>query len=311
MTSEALLRQYLLGTLAEDERTRLEDKYFADSDLFQELVGVENDLIDTYVRRQLSPAESQQFESQYLSSPERLARVEFARSLERARHEFRKSAAEKHSNTWKFGLHFFSARYQGLRWAALAASLLIAVSGGWWLFSEKHQSRSARQDAQLVSKPPTPQTGNEINQPSTTGSKIVAHGGSRSTKEADNTNIAALDLSREPVLTFTIQPGTVRGAGSVRNELVLPSNIASVRFQLPVRYDSNAKYTVELQTVEGESIETSSRFTSRKSDGQAVVSFRVPSHRLKPGDYIVRLSGTDASGKSEAIQSYSFRILAP
>ncbi len=152
MTSEALLRQYLLGTLAEDERTRLEDKYFADSDLFQELVGVENDLIDTYVRRQLSPAESQQFESQYLSSPERLARVEFARSLERARHEFRKSAAEKHSNTWKFGLHFFSARYQGLRWAALAASLLIAVSGGWWLFSETSVAqcparRSTRQQA--------------------------------------------------------------------------------------------------------------------------------------------------------------------
>ena len=73
MAKEALARRYLLGTLPEDERQRVEDLYFSKPERFEELVAAENDLIDSYVRRALSSSEARLFESNYLSSPERWA----------------------------------------------------------------------------------------------------------------------------------------------------------------------------------------------------------------------------------------------
>src|ERR1039457_904643 len=77
---EILLRRYFLGDLPKEERARLEDRYLVDVELFEELLAAENDLIDAYVRGELTEAETQQFEMEYLKSPERRDRLDFARA---------------------------------------------------------------------------------------------------------------------------------------------------------------------------------------------------------------------------------------
>ena len=60
------LAAYILGTLPESERTSIADMCFEDDDLFSELLDVENDLVDQYVRGKLGPNERRRLES-YIS----------------------------------------------------------------------------------------------------------------------------------------------------------------------------------------------------------------------------------------------------
>ena len=53
---EQIATRYLLGELAEPEQTALEEKYFADPQLFDQLVKAETELVDDYARGRLSPA---------------------------------------------------------------------------------------------------------------------------------------------------------------------------------------------------------------------------------------------------------------
>src|SRR5688500_20133118 len=72
--------RYLLGSLPEEERTRLEQQFFSDDQVFEELEIAEDELIDGYVRAELSTDDRRQFEK-LLVSPRLAERVELARIL--------------------------------------------------------------------------------------------------------------------------------------------------------------------------------------------------------------------------------------
>src|SRR5258708_23121001 len=73
--------RYLLGKMSDPELAEFESQCFADNEIFEEMSGLEDDLIDSYVRDELSTGERQEFEKGYLTSPARRANVEFARAL--------------------------------------------------------------------------------------------------------------------------------------------------------------------------------------------------------------------------------------
>ena len=84
---EELSIRYLLGDLSEKERTNLEERFFADDAEFQEMEIAEGELIDRYVRSELSATDRQQFERMLRTSPRLLERVEFARILALAKND--------------------------------------------------------------------------------------------------------------------------------------------------------------------------------------------------------------------------------
>jgi CheY-like chemotaxis protein len=77
---EMLLVRYLLGDLTEEEQGQVEDRVFEDSEYLGALEAAEADLIDSYVRGELSRLE-RRFECRFLTSPQRQSKVEFARAL--------------------------------------------------------------------------------------------------------------------------------------------------------------------------------------------------------------------------------------
>jgi hypothetical protein len=52
---EQTIQRYLLGELPESEQVTLEQEYFADQQLFEQIVQLENGLVDKYARGLLSP----------------------------------------------------------------------------------------------------------------------------------------------------------------------------------------------------------------------------------------------------------------
>ena len=77
-----LLVAYLLGTLPADEIERLDERSITDDEFAWRLRAAEDDLVDAYVRGELSGAALLQFRAAYLGSPDRAARVRFAEGLQ-------------------------------------------------------------------------------------------------------------------------------------------------------------------------------------------------------------------------------------
>ena len=73
--------KYLLGNLTEEEQAQVEDRAFADGDYLSSLEATEADLIDAYVRGELSQSARRSFELRFLTSAERRRKVEFARAF--------------------------------------------------------------------------------------------------------------------------------------------------------------------------------------------------------------------------------------
>ena len=77
---EELVR-YVLGLLPDEARERLDEASIVNDEVAARLRHAETDLIDNYVRGQLSGATLERFESYYLSSPHRREKVRLAASV--------------------------------------------------------------------------------------------------------------------------------------------------------------------------------------------------------------------------------------
>src|SRR6266542_2247099 len=78
---DAQLVRYLLGLLPDEEAEHVDELTVADDDVAWRVRGVENDLVDAYVRGTLDGEALARFESFYLSSPLRRAKVTFAKGF--------------------------------------------------------------------------------------------------------------------------------------------------------------------------------------------------------------------------------------
>ena len=75
------LEGYLLGLLTEEDAERIDELSIVDDVVAWELVRAEYDLVDAYVRGELSGARLVQFTSAYVALPTRRDSVRFAEAL--------------------------------------------------------------------------------------------------------------------------------------------------------------------------------------------------------------------------------------
>src|SRR5215510_7279786 len=146
LNNEKLIARYLLGELPEEQQVAIEDRAFTDKDYLALVTAVENDLIDEYVRNELSATERRQFETRFLASAERRKRVEFAKALARvpvaATVPERTVVTEPSRWYWRDSLYaFISGLNPAAKFAVVAVMLLLLV-GGAWLLTETLRLRS-------------------------------------------------------------------------------------------------------------------------------------------------------------------------
>jgi hypothetical protein len=147
MTDEAIIA-YLLEELPEDAVEQFEDECFAQENWPTQISLVEGDLIDDYLRNQLSPERRQRFEQNYLTTEARQERVSMAAALLRHIDECNAVsgpavavAAKQPSGIERFRA-FWAARTFGFR--AVAGIALIAILSGasWLLFFSNPSPRT-------------------------------------------------------------------------------------------------------------------------------------------------------------------------
>ena len=142
MTDERIFA-YLLGELPEKESERFDEECFAGEDWPEQISLVERDLIDAYLRDDLTPEQRQHFELNYLTTDVRLKRVATAAALLRhvATLRTEEAPAPKHVEpTW---LNSLIAFWRGRSWVlsvGLALGVVLAVTGGLWLYRTRTTS---------------------------------------------------------------------------------------------------------------------------------------------------------------------------
>jgi hypothetical protein len=127
---DVVLRRYLLGNVAPDVRERIEQRLFSSDEVFWEhLCLIEDELIESYVARELTGEDVDRFETAFLCTDERRSKLEFARAL-KAYVASQRSVPEP-VTLWQ--------RIQGMvsvpAWAVAAAAVALVVlpiAGGFF-----------------------------------------------------------------------------------------------------------------------------------------------------------------------------------
>lgn len=136
MTDERIIA-YLLEELPEEDSKRFEEECFAQESWPEQISLVEDDLIDGYLRGDLTPEQRRSFEQKYLTTPARLERVRAAAVLIRHVDEQKSGELPKIVTPtrpgWSERLRaFWGGQGSAPRFAA-ALVVLAVVFGALWL----------------------------------------------------------------------------------------------------------------------------------------------------------------------------------
>jgi hypothetical protein len=307
--------RYLLGEMTDAEQARFEESFFRDVELSELLADAENDLIDGYVRDELSPRERERFEHHFLVSDRRREKLEVARALLQAKD----ARAASRVVDIRAPLPWWNALFASLRLpsAALAysfgAAAVLLLLGGLWLFSEVRQLRketarlSAERDMQSTQNDQLREQADEKHRQS---EELAAQKEQLEQQLAELKNQAGTP-EREPrpapaFLTFILFPGS-RG-NEAPKKLMIPSGISSVRLQLNLNPgDEYPAYQVNVRTAGGAQVRTWKSLRAGSVKGARVVFVDVPANSLRASEYEVTLSGV-AKGKIETLGYYYFSL---
>lgn len=75
-----MIRAYLLGTLSDEDREQIEQRFLVDQELFEEASIVEEEIIGEYLNDTLS--EKEEFVRSFLATPRRREKVRMAQALQ-------------------------------------------------------------------------------------------------------------------------------------------------------------------------------------------------------------------------------------
>jgi negative regulator of sigma E activity len=290
---------------------------------FEEIEIAEEELIDAYVRGELSFDEQRLLEKGLRSSPELVERLHFARLLADAAD--RNAAAEEVSDRplksspaapktwWPFGL---SVRPRPAFQMAFAACALIIVIGGTalltgWLRLRRESQRLADRQAGLEREKSELQKSASEQRVATEQLRTELKE-ERRQREADEQRIAELVVEQNqkasassPTIATLFLPRLLRSGPESERKLSPPAGTSKVRLLLAVESIDYQSFLVEVKNQQDKVVFPQKVRPPRSGK---VISVTIPSSLLPAGAYSVQVSGISTGGSSELVGNYSFRI---
>ena len=320
--NDHLITDYLLGASSETDTERLDEMSLTDSEFADRLRVMEDDLVDAYVRGELSGDSLSRFVSHYLASPLRHEKVKVAEAFldfaDRAA-----SAAAVHTVASVSAtpgqtvlskparLSFFAMPRLALQWGFAAAALLFFVAGGYLAYENL---RLRQQMAQTQAERATLEQREQ-----TLKRELDAHRSADADTEQVliqvRERLAELEQQLPPgqppkpkVVAFNLSPQT-RGAGQIA-AIAVPAGTDSVALKLDVEATRFPLYKAVLKNSGADQIIWRSGKLRTSGRGR-VLRVPVPASFLRPQNYVLELSGVSAKGAVESVGGYPFRVVRP
>ncbi len=312
------MRRYLLGELSESEQASLEEKYFTDPQFFNQILKTESELVDGYVRGQLSNGVRQRFEQSYAVHPARSERVKFAAALATRLDQIKESVSGAGQPTlpiswWQRLLASLRGQRPTLRFSIAMATLVVMLGSVWFLAEirqrrrELAQTQAASESQQQIQRELSPQAAEEKRR----AEELAAeqHRLQRSPQESPQPT-PTQDVSSAPrSVTLVLAVGNVRGGNNGQTPmLIIPSNTAQARLLLNLKENDYPSYQASLQRIAGAEVFSQRGVKPGRAKTGASFIFTVPARQLASGDYVFTLRGINPNGEVDDLSKSLFRV---
>jgi len=293
-TRQETARRYLLGQMSQEEATEFESEFFADDDLFEEMSSLENDLIDSFVRGELSERERRQFETGYITCQARRENVEFARQLlthieepQQAFSSAKLNVAQERSKR----LHSFASYW--LPRLAFAIALIAIGATSWLIISNRRLQREVDQvrfqqaDLQRSLREEFQTTEQRLREQISSLEERLRETVSDSERQlaTGNTKPRGLDI-----VALALTPGLERTASESKT-VILPRSPVLVRLNLYLERDDYPSYRASIETPSGVTVWRKSHLRASGPTQGKMVTLEVASQVLFGDDFLIRLRG--------------------
>ena len=270
--TEALLREFLLGNVNDEERQRIESLFLTDQLARERVLAAEEGLIDDYLDGSLTNIEREQFLKRYDATPAQQQKLKLARSIKawattEGDVSHAKPATVSVSSGWRerFGLRSAFV-------VPIAATVVIAIVASLvWLNSrnEERQRRVTMQE-ELV----------KLNDP--------LHG-------------------VPPQVALELKPLSYR-SGEPESEIVIGPDVqvAELRFIWLRPEVRHPRYRAVVRRV-GTKESVATQDLPAEADGKTI-RLKLPVHLLTRGNYTVELGGLNADGTLGPTEEYRFTV---
>lgn len=338
------IRLYLLDGLSDDESRAVEESFFSDDTLFDEVLAIEDELFYEYQQDELKDHDREVFERKFLRTPEDRRRAAFAAALLDATGDpstERVSAAlpvaENSPTVLQSVAAFFNFSGSGLRFGMAAAAILLSI-GVIGLFiqnsrirtdvaSIQPQTDTQRRDdeAQLAEKQKeqkeienqiagetknTEANENRIRELETEKTKLESEVNER--RRRHDTRNTQPPVRQPTFATLVISPGRfTQSDGVPMNQIRLSAAARWLRLSLRLKnVDEYPAYVVKIidAATETDILSRSNLRASGKGPGKSL-NLSIAAKSLKRADYEAILSGIKRDGEIEEITRYYFSVV--
>ena len=323
-TNQNQVTQYLLGTLPEVEKERLDELSVTSQEFADSLRANEKDLIDSYVQGELAGTMLAQFESHYLTSSIRRERVEFAEAFQafaRTQRVFDDSSTRRQADLhrkrkggWLSKRSIFGGQFPAVQWGlAVAAVVFIAASAFLLMQTARlRQQMSLEQARRNELQQRETQLQRELDQQRASNTAIEQELAQvreeRARFEEELKKSGKLPISETAIASFVLTP-QMRGGGQAQS-VSMPVNTARVIMQLNLEPNDYQTFAVALLDQSNhQQLWHSGKLKARSKSNAQALSVSFSASLLKPQAYTLQVSGISASGKSEIMSDYPFKVV--
>lgn len=287
-------REMLLGRLADESRSQFEESFTADEEIFDIVRAAEDELVEQYAYNKLNENDRIAFESNYLNLESGRRRLALTRTLI-ARSEFASPIiTEEKVSVFAAIAAFFAGSRSAIATGFVVVALLF---GGVWLLNRKTEEVAVQPTI------PTPT-------PAVKTPEVAAPIPTPDIAELPKNTEPRPDVQPTPKQERPAVPMVALIAGSLRDggkmqQLSLTEQTEKAIFRLKLESNDYPAYRVDVVDADGRSV---ARIASVRASGRRLDA-TVPTHQLKTGEYIVKLSGLNSVGQPESVADYPVRIV--
>jgi hypothetical protein len=271
--TDALLRQFLLGKVDDEERQRIESLFVTDRLSRVSVLAAEQELIDDYLEDMLSPADRESFLLRYGNTPEQQRKLRIAKSIQELASRTPDSIEAGISTVWTRVLERVRLRPVFVIPVAVTFIIAIMITAVWYLKLQPENKQHLVVEQELA----------RLNSP------------------------ASLSQTPRGTSVLVLRPISVRSA-ETRPEFVPGADTRFVELRLIwIRKERCSTYQAVIRRSGDEE-----SFTVRQLEPQTEIGEllhqRLPADMLMRGLYQVELSGVGSDGAIGPSEEYTFTV---